>query len=171
MCRTLYDDNFRFSIFRFRNSYNKIHIHIYIHIHILIIIITIITNQLCFIIMIIIIIGEDMCVYIYQQLRSISEISSCFFGPRPWHIEIRHRVKKTSTTNLFGFETLKLKIRRSKLWKATVGSDGETGVQDWKPPFLNCMYVYIYIYIYIYISCVYIYIYIHIHMCIISHPQ
>ena len=53
-------------------------------------------------------------------LRSISEISSCFFGPRPWHTEIRHRVKKTSTINLFGFETLKLKIRRLKLWKPTV---------------------------------------------------
>ena len=26
--------------------------------------------------------------------RSISEISLCFVGPRPWHIEIRHRVKK-----------------------------------------------------------------------------
>ena len=45
-----------------------------------------------------------------------------FFGPRPWHIEIRHRVKKkTSTINLFGFKTLKLKIRRLKLWKPTVG--------------------------------------------------
>ena len=44
-----------------------------------------------------------------------------FFGPRPWHIEIRHRVKETSTINLFGFETLKLKIRRLKLWKPTVG--------------------------------------------------
>ena len=43
-----------------------------------------------------------------------------FVGPRPWHIEIRHRVKKTSTINLFGFETLKLKIRRLKLWKPTV---------------------------------------------------
>ena len=53
-------------------------------------------------------------------LRSISEISSCLFGPRPWHIEIRHRVKKTSTINLFGFETLKLKIRILKLWKPTV---------------------------------------------------
>ena len=42
-----------------------------------------------------------------------------FFGPRPWHIEIRHRVKKTPTINLFGFETLKLKIRRLKLWKPT----------------------------------------------------
>ena len=39
------------------------------------------------------------------RVRSISEISSCFFGPRPWHIEIRYRVKKTSTINLFGFET------------------------------------------------------------------
>ena len=27
-------------------------------------------------------------------VRSISEISSCFFGPRPWHTEIRHRVNK-----------------------------------------------------------------------------
>ena len=39
--------------------------------------------------------------------------------PRPWHIEIRHRVKQTSTINSFGFETLKLKIRRFKLWKPT----------------------------------------------------
>ena len=53
-------------------------------------------------------------------VRSISEISSCFFGPRPWHIEIRHRVKKTPTISSFGFETLKLKIRRLKLWKPTV---------------------------------------------------
>ena len=43
-----------------------------------------------------------------------------FFGPRPWHIEIRHRVNKTSTIKLFGFETLNLKIRRLKLWKPTV---------------------------------------------------
>ena len=28
------------------------------------------------------------------NMRSISETSSCFFGPRPWHIEIRHRVKQ-----------------------------------------------------------------------------
>ena len=56
-----------------------------------------------------------------QAARSISEISSCLFGPRPWHIEIRHRVKKekTYTITLFGFETLKLKIRRLKLWKPT----------------------------------------------------
>ena len=47
-----------------------------------------------------------------SALQSISEISSCFFWPRPWHIEIRHRVKKASTINLFGFETLKFKIRR-----------------------------------------------------------
>ena len=30
--------------------------------------------------------------------------------------------KKTSTINLFAFETLKLKIRRLKLWKATIGT-------------------------------------------------
>ena len=29
-----------------------------------------------------------------KDLRSISEISSCFFWPRPWHIEIRHCVNK-----------------------------------------------------------------------------
>ena len=44
--------------------------------------------------------------------QSISEISSFFFGPRPWHIEIRHRVKKTSTIDLFGFET---QIENSKI--------------------------------------------------------
>ena len=58
-----------------------------------------------------------------KHIRSTSEISSCFFGPRPWHIEIRHRVKKTSTINLLGFETLKLKIRRLKLWKPTARND------------------------------------------------
>ena len=56
----------------------------------------------------------------WNVVRSISEISSCCFGPRPWHIEIRHRVEKTSTIDLFGFETLKLTIRRLKLWKPTV---------------------------------------------------
>ena len=29
-----------------------------------------------------------------QQIRSISKISSCSFGPKPWQIEIRHRVNK-----------------------------------------------------------------------------
>ena len=63
------------------------------------------------------------CMYIVcTYVRSISEISSCFFGPRPWHIEIRHRVKRSSTINLLGSETLKLKIRRLKLWKPTVAS-------------------------------------------------
>ena len=50
-----------------------------------------------------------------------------FVGPRPWHIEIRHRVKKTSTINLCGFETLKLKIRRLKLWKPTVAQSERAG--------------------------------------------
>ena len=58
--------------------------------------------------------------YFVLRLLSISEISSCFLWPRPWHIEIRHRVKKTSTINLLGFETLKLKIRRLKFLKPTV---------------------------------------------------
>ena len=45
-----------------------------------------------------------------------------FFGPRPWHIEIQHRVENTSTADLFGFETLKLTIRKLKLWKPTVSA-------------------------------------------------
>ena len=65
----------------------------------------------------------------HRKTRSISEISSCFFGPKPWHIEIRHRVKQTSTINLFGFETLKLKIRRLKLWKPTAQ---EGNKQPWR---------------------------------------
>ena len=57
--------------------------------------------------------GQPTYPYLSQHLpQSISEITSCFFGPRPWHIEIRHRVKQISTINLLGFETLKL-----KLWK------------------------------------------------------
>ena len=40
--------------------------------------------------------------------------------PRPWHIEIRHRVKTNQQLhNLFGFEILKFKTRL-KLWKPTV---------------------------------------------------
>ena len=54
------------------------------------------------------------------HLQSISKISSFSFGPRPWHLEIRHRVKKKSTIDLFGFETLELTNRRLKLWKQTV---------------------------------------------------
>ena len=63
--------------------------------------------------------------------RSISEISSCFWGPRLWHIEIRHRVKKTSTIISFRFETLELKIRRLKLWKPTACKNSEPqGLED-----------------------------------------
>ena len=32
--------------------------------------------------------------YCTSTIRSISEFSSCFVLPRPWHIEIRHRVKQ-----------------------------------------------------------------------------
>ena len=51
------------------------------------------------------------------------------FGPRSWHIEIRHRVNKTSTISLFGFETLKLKIRRLKLWKPRLTSAPPPGIR------------------------------------------
>ena len=118
------------------------------------------------------------CYYV----RSNSEISSCFFGPRPWHIEIRHRDKKTSTIDLFGFETLTLKIRRLKLWKPTVSLEAKehqeqlrrkgpaAGQNPLECPEPICMYKYIYIYIHIYIyiyiereryMCIYIYICIH----------
>ena len=65
-------------------------------------------------------------------IRSISEISSCFVGPRPWHIEIRHRVKRTSAINLFGFETLKLTIWRLKLWKPTVFRELDCCTRRWR---------------------------------------
>ena len=99
----------------------------------------------------------------HMPLRSISEISSCFLGPRPWHIKIRHRVKKTSTINLFGFETLKLKIRRLKLWKPTGRPSGGGGG---RPVYLSiCLSIYLsislslYINVYIYLYNIYIYIY------------
>ena len=123
------------------------------------------------------------------HLRSISEISSCFFGPRPWHIEIWHRVKKTTTMNLFGFETLKSKIRRLKLWKPTALWLGRSRtapraataarralyIQLFHVVLCMCVYIYIYNYIYIYIYierererdlCMYIYIYIYVYMYI-----
>ena len=117
----------------------------------------------------------------YVPVRSISEISSCFFGPRLWHIEIRHRVKQTYTIHLFGFETLKLKNRRLKLWKPTVrvcAARGSAGGDCRGSKFIRqievlsntcnrCMYIYIYIYVYIYIYIyLYIYIYIYIYICI-----
>ena len=57
-----------------------------------------------------------------KTLRSTSEISSYFFGFTPWHTEIRHRVKIHPQLKLFGFETLKLKIRKLKLWKPTINT-------------------------------------------------
>ena len=63
--------------------------------------------------------SENLRLY-RNGVRSASEISSCFFGPRPWHIETRHRVKQIFTINLLGFGILKLKFRRLKLWKPTV---------------------------------------------------
>ena len=43
-----------------------------------------------------------------------------FLGRDPGTLKSDIVSKKTSTTNLLGFETLKLKIRRLKLWKPTV---------------------------------------------------
>ena len=42
--------------------------------------------------------------------RSISEMSSCFFGSRPWHIEIRHRVKKKTQLICSDFRLSNLKF-------------------------------------------------------------
>ena len=82
--------------------------------------------------------NNDNDLKLQRQLRQVQQehrcygrfpkFHLCFFGPRPWHIEIRHRVKKTFTINLFGFETLQLKIRRLKLWKPTVSSHPAIGV-------------------------------------------
>ena len=129
-----------------------------------------------------------------SALRSISEISSCFFGPLPWHIEIRHRVKQTSTINFSGFETLESKIRRLKLWKPTVGHFPESsspsradvecrvcrerrllgapvdpllwGKHNPTPPPPIYIYIYIYIYVYMYILHMYMYICIYIYIYI-----
>ena len=123
-----------------------------------------------------------------SSLSSYSRFPKChrvFVGPRPWYIEIRNRVKQTSTINLFGFETLKLKSRRLKLWKPTVLKvDKRLPVERFEavvsqstvsspllvaggvPP-LATIYTYIYIYICIYIYIyTYIYIYIYIYICI-----
>ena len=53
-----------------------------------------------------------------------------FLGRDPGTLKSDIVSKKTSTINLFGFETLKLKIRRLKLWKATVVAE----VARWVPP-------------------------------------
>ena len=110
--------------------------------------------------------------YVYGRFP---KFHSVFVGPRPWHIEIRHRVKKTSTINLFGFETLKLRFRRLKLWKPTVQcSIMQCNVVYVSASLLHalaacqvhlrtyeCVCIYIYIHTYTYI-CIYIDIYIYI---------
>ena len=92
------------------------------------------------------------------------------FWPRLWHIEIPHRVKDTSTINLFGFETLKLKIRRLKLWKPTVHC--YINLLLWRLGVIHIIEVLIYIYIYIYNSRIYYklytYIYIYIYILLLS---
>ena len=53
-------------------------------------------------------------------IREDAAISSCFFGRDPGTLKSDIVSKKTSTINMFGLETLKLKLRGSKLWKPTV---------------------------------------------------
>ena len=48
------------------------------------------------------------------------KVHCVFLGRDPGTLKSDIVSKKTSTMNLFGFETLKLKIRRLKLWKPTV---------------------------------------------------
>ena len=71
-----------------------------------------------------------------------------FARPRPWHIEIRHRVKKTSTINLCGFE---FRIENSKI--EIMETDRTAAADDWRScgperarplcevPLYVCMYV------------------------------
>ena len=98
------------------------------------------------------------------QVQSISEISSCFSGPSNCLIEIRHRVKRTSTISLFGVETLKLKIRRLKLWKSTeiqlivckgggrVSAQPRPHYADTDADAYTCAHTYTYTYSYTYID-------------------
>ena len=92
-----------------------------------------------------------------------------FVGPRLWHIEIRHRVKRKSTINLFEFETLKLKIRRfgrhnrGRHRGALISMNLSLSLSLSFSLSLS-LSVNIYIYICVYICmCIYIYIYIYIY--------
>ena len=115
---------------------------------------------------------------------------SCFLGRDPGTLKSDIASKKPSTINLFGFETLKLKIRRLKLWKPTlepcllhqcfhvagIVMPGPANIYIYIYIRIRiCMYIYIYtyicfiytVYMYIHLSlslslCIYIYIYIYI---------
>ena len=61
--------------------------------------------------------------FITLNLAIYGRFSKChrvFLGRDPGTLKSDIVSKKTSTIKLFGFETLKLKIRRLKLWKPTV---------------------------------------------------
>ena len=60
-------------------------------------------------------VGENMNDIVYGRLPKFHNV---FLGRDPGTLK-SEIVKKTFTINLFGFETLKLKIRRLKLWKPT----------------------------------------------------
>ena len=67
-----------------------------------------------------------ICTYIHAYVRTyvhtygrFPKFHCVFLGRDPGTLKSDIVSKKTSTNNLFGFETLKLKIRRLKLWNAT----------------------------------------------------
>ena len=58
-----------------------------------------------------------------------------FLGRDPGTLKSDIVLKNNSTMNLFGFETLKLKIRRLKLWKPTVNLEqGNCRMTSEAPP-------------------------------------
>ena len=139
-----------------------------------------------------------MCIYIYIYIcthisagslsldQNLShgrfpKFHSVFLGRDPGTLKSDIVSTKTSTINLFGFEALKLKIRRLKLWKPTahlsspdlevhpeavVAGRVPASVYVYVYVYVYNKYIYIYIYRYVYMYvcvCVYIYIYIYIY--------
>ena len=58
-----------------------------------------------------------MCTHVYGRFPKFHRV---LLGRYPGTLKSDIVSTKTSTINLFGFETLKLKIRRLKLWRPTV---------------------------------------------------
>ena len=108
-----------------------------------------------------------------------------FFGPRPWHIEIRHRVKKNIHNQFNRIWDSQIDNSKMEVMEADRSSP-ETQAQGCPSSVVQCVYmnmythtyIYIYIYTHMYIHnvilicvyvyvCIYIYIYIYI-LCIYS---
>ena len=75
----------------------------------------------------------NLCVYIAWYLHGtygrLPKYHSVFSGRDPGTLKSDIVSTKTSTINLLGFETLKLKFRRLKLWKPTVPVSEEKQTQ------------------------------------------